>query len=145
MRTLSEVIREQDVDRIDLLKIDAEKSELEVLEGIQAEDWGLIRQVVVEVHDAAGRLAHVTALLRQHGYQVTIEQDAALAATDLYNVYARRLAENGQVSPGASTGVTEPAGCTTPKQLEGELRRFLGGKVPEHWCRARLCSCRRCH
>lgn len=44
LRTLSEVIDEHGVDRIDLLKIDAEKSELAVLRGVRAEHWGLIRQ-----------------------------------------------------------------------------------------------------
>jgi hypothetical protein len=39
LRTLSDVIAEHRIERIDLLKVDVEKSELDVLEGIRAEDW----------------------------------------------------------------------------------------------------------
>ena len=56
MKTLSEVILENNIEHIDLLKIDAEKSELAVLLGIHPEDWQKIRQLVIEVHDVDGRL-----------------------------------------------------------------------------------------
>ena len=49
MKTLSQVIREQGVERIDLLKIDTERGELDVLAGIEDQDWQKIRQLVVEV------------------------------------------------------------------------------------------------
>ncbi|MDZ8257289.1 FkbM family methyltransferase [Nostoc sp. ChiQUE01b] len=39
LRTLSDVLGEQNVERIDLLKIDAYKSELDVIKGIKHEDW----------------------------------------------------------------------------------------------------------
>ncbi|NJP22325.1 MAG: amino acid adenylation domain-containing protein, partial [Hydrococcus sp. CRU_1_1] len=39
LKTLSEVIEENAVEQIDLLKIDVEKSELEVLRGIKEEHW----------------------------------------------------------------------------------------------------------
>ena len=39
LKTLSEVIRESQVERIDLLKVDVEKSELDVLAGIDEDDW----------------------------------------------------------------------------------------------------------
>ncbi len=53
-RRLSTMIVELGVDQIDLLKIDVEKSELDVLKGIDDVHWPLIRQVVVEVHDIGG-------------------------------------------------------------------------------------------
>ena len=43
VRTISSVIKERDIWRIDLLKIDVEKAELDVLEGINAEDWQKIK------------------------------------------------------------------------------------------------------
>src|SRR5262249_44073474 len=52
--TISDVMREHGVEQIDLLKIDVEKSELDVLAGIQEGDWKRIRQLVVEVHDIHG-------------------------------------------------------------------------------------------
>ena len=38
VKTLSDVIREQAIERIDLLKVDVEKSEVDVLAGIHPED-----------------------------------------------------------------------------------------------------------
>ncbi|HVG45255.1 MAG TPA: FkbM family methyltransferase, partial [Longimicrobium sp.] len=90
LRTLSQVIRQEGVERIDLLKVDVEKSELEVLAGLDEGDWPKVRQVAMEVHDSDGRLERARALLESHGFQVIVEQDAALAGTNLYDVYAVR-------------------------------------------------------
>ena len=49
--SVSDIIRDQDLASIDLLKIDAEKSELEILAGINDDDWPRIQQIVIEVHD----------------------------------------------------------------------------------------------
>ena len=51
LKTISQIIREQQIEQIDLLKIDVEKSEMDVLLGIEIEDWSKIKQVFVEVHD----------------------------------------------------------------------------------------------
>ena len=50
LKTLSEVMREEQIERIDLLKIDVESSELDVLAGIEEEDWPRIKQIAIEVH-----------------------------------------------------------------------------------------------
>ncbi|HEU0302376.1 MAG TPA: FkbM family methyltransferase, partial [Longimicrobium sp.] len=47
LRPLSAVIREEGVERIDLLKVDVQKAELDVLRGIADEDWPRIRQIVM--------------------------------------------------------------------------------------------------
>src|ERR1051325_1925858 len=88
LRTLSEVIAEEGVERIDLLKVDVEKSELDVLRGLSAKDWTKVRQVVLEVHDTGGRLEAVTSLLNQHGFEVAVDQHLMFGHTGLYNVYA---------------------------------------------------------
>src|SRR6185369_15418287 len=49
LRTLSEIIRDNAIERIDLLKLDVERSELDVLSGIEDDDWKKIRQFVIEV------------------------------------------------------------------------------------------------
>jgi len=91
MRTVSDAIREQQIPRIDLLKVDVEKAELDVLEGIDAADWAIVRQVVVEVHDRNGRLAKVTALLAENGLDtIHIEQEPLFRGSEIYNLYARR-------------------------------------------------------
>jgi phthiocerol/phenolphthiocerol synthesis type-I polyketide synthase E len=91
VRTLSEIVDETAVDRLHLLKIDVQKSELDVLLGIRDEHWPLIDQIVLEVHDAGGRLDTISRLLRQKAYQVTAEQDELYAGSPIYNVYARRV------------------------------------------------------
>jgi FkbM family methyltransferase len=88
LRPLSAVIREQGVRRIDFLKIDVQKAEMEVLRGIEDADWPRIRQIVIEVHDLDGRLAEVTRLLEGHGFSVAVEQDEAVEGSILYNLFA---------------------------------------------------------
>lgn len=39
VREVSNILRESDVERTGLLKIDVEKAELDVLEGIEDRDW----------------------------------------------------------------------------------------------------------
>lgn len=91
LRTLSEIIAEQRIEQIDLLKIDVERSELDVLLGIEAEDWSKIKQVVVEVHDLENRVEKVTTLLNNRGFRkVTVEQEPLLKGSDIFNIYAQR-------------------------------------------------------
>jgi len=91
LKTLSDVIREYDVDQIDLLKIDAERSELDVFMGIKDEDWFKIKQVVVEVHDLSGRVQKIVSLLQERGLKIAqVEQQPAFKDSDLFHVYALR-------------------------------------------------------
>jgi phthiocerol/phenolphthiocerol synthesis type-I polyketide synthase E len=90
LRRLGDVIRETGVERIDLLKVDVQKSELEVLEGLDEGDWPRIAQIVLEVHDIDGRLSHLSALLERRGFAVISEQDDLYVGTSLHNIYALR-------------------------------------------------------
>jgi 31-O-methyltransferase len=90
LRTLSEIVDEERVTRIDLLKIDAERSEREILAGIRAEHWGLIRQVAIEVQDEVGGLDEVLCLLVEHGFRVATKQDPLLKGTAVFMVFATR-------------------------------------------------------
>lgn len=93
IKTVSQIVAEYQLSRIDLLKIDCEGAELDVLLGIADADWPKIHKAVIEVHDIDGRLATVTDLLRQHGLSdIAIEQEKALEQTPLHNIYARRPA-----------------------------------------------------
>jgi len=90
-RSLSSVIREHGIEQVDLLKIDVEKAELDVLRGISEADWPRIKQVVIEVHDAEGRvLAEVRRILQDKGYRIAVEEEELLEGSGLYNVYATR-------------------------------------------------------
>ncbi len=90
--SVSDIIRQNRIDKVHLLKIDAEKSELEILRGIADEHWPLIDQLVVEIHDLT-KLAvkKVEQLLTEKGFRCTVEQEKLLENSGLFNVYARRL------------------------------------------------------
>ncbi|MCP5105377.1 MAG: amino acid adenylation domain-containing protein, partial [bacterium] len=131
MKTLSQVIEENAVKRIDLLKIDVEKAELDVLKGIGESDWPRIRQLVVEVHDDGGRLKEILRLLENHGYHVTVEQDHMLEETGLYNLYAVSTA--GQPGAGAEEGMGDRGDrWYSPGGLIRDLKRSLSDKLPDY-------------
>ena len=91
LKTVSEIIREHNIEQIDLLKIDVEKSELDVLLGIEAQDWQKIKQIVVEVHDLEHRLQKITNLLKEHGLsEIQVEQEPIFHGSNVFNVYAWR-------------------------------------------------------
>ncbi|WP_394838601.1 amino acid adenylation domain-containing protein [Pendulispora rubella] len=124
IRPLSDVIAEHALTRIDLLKIDVEKSELDVLAGIRDEDYPKIAQMVIEVHDTNGRLARVTELLHRHGYRTTVLRDPQLTTTGLYNVYARRpdAPETASVAP--------PPRWRGATRLLADVRTFAAERLP---------------
>jgi amino acid adenylation domain-containing protein/FkbM family methyltransferase len=133
LRTVSDVLRENGVQRIDLLKIDVEKSELEVLQGIAEEDWPKIEQIALEVHDSGGRLDLVTAMLASRGYELAVDQDSQLGGTCLYNVYAIR-GQGRTVAAEESMLPAEPRGprWASPDRLLADVRGHLKRKLPEH-------------
>jgi FkbM family methyltransferase len=90
LETLSNIIREHQVERIDLLKVDVQKCEEEVILGIDEADWKEIRQIVIEVHDLDQRLERMIAQLKNHGYRVAVEQDRMYEGSIMYNLYAIR-------------------------------------------------------
>lgn len=91
MKTISDIVRENNIQQIDLLKVDVEKSELDVLLGIEEHDWQKIKQVVVEVHDLEERVKKITALLKAHDLtEITVEQEHLFQGSNLFNLYALR-------------------------------------------------------
>ena len=90
MRRVSEVIREEGIERIGMMKIDVQKSEMEVLEGIEEEEWEKIRQIIVEVHEIEGRVRKVEEKLRSKGYEVKVRQEKGLESSRQYSIYAVR-------------------------------------------------------
>lgn len=90
LRRVSDVIQEHGVERIDLMKIDVQKCEAEVIDGIDEHDWPKIRQIVLEAHDADGRVEALRARMVERGFSVTVQQDELYIGTDIYNLYAVR-------------------------------------------------------
>ncbi len=135
LRTVSEVMREQGIERIDLLKVDVEKSELDVLRGVEEQDWRKIRQVVVEAQDGDGRLARILELLESQGFEVVVEQDALLKNTAIYNVYATRPGERGEeVTAGEWRERIERGGRSLVARgwSAAELRQYMKERLPDY-------------
>lgn len=68
LKTLSQIIDQEGIARIDLLKIDVEKAEWDVLMGIRQDHWARINQIVIETHLIGNRVQEVERLLRVHGF-----------------------------------------------------------------------------
>jgi amino acid adenylation domain-containing protein/FkbM family methyltransferase len=134
LRTLSDIIAEEGINGIDLLKINVEKSELDVLLGIAPHDWPRIRQLVIEV-DQQEHLAPITGLLEKHGFEVLVEQDPLLRRTELCYVYAIHPAA------GRSRLARQEAGASNVRALPpvdgsiltpATLRRHLKARLPQY-------------
>ena len=83
LQTLSSIWHEQHIQQIDLLKIDVERSEVDVLRGIEAQHWPNIKQLVMEVHTQE-LLDQITQILTAHEYVMHIEP-----FEENFNLYAR--------------------------------------------------------
>lgn len=91
LRTVSDVMDEHNLPRIDLLKIDCEGAELPVLQGIRDEHWAVIRKVVIEVHDVDGRLEAIKAILKKQGFENIVEEkEAGFEQTTMINLFTHR-------------------------------------------------------
>jgi amino acid adenylation domain-containing protein/FkbM family methyltransferase len=137
LKTLSDVIREEQIERIDLLKIDVQRAELDVLKGVDKADWARIEQIVMEVHDAegeasAGRVREIETLLNTHGFTVWSEQDVLLQGTDRYNLYARKGADARNGHPTTSAVVALRTYAEPQMVTPAELRSFLRERLPEY-------------
>jgi len=133
LKTVSEVLAEEGLERIDLLKIDVEKAELDVIRGIREEDWPKIRQIVIEGHDLGDALSKVCDMLERRGYKVGVERDWLLEDTCLYNIYAVR-GERRDTAPARrlASGELLPlvSGAVEDFSIEA-LRSFAGERLPE--------------
>jgi amino acid adenylation domain-containing protein/FkbM family methyltransferase len=121
--TVSEILREHGLERVDLLKIDVEKGELDVLAGIDDGDWPKIQQVVIEVHGGDARLREVTDTLERAGFEHWVDEDELLRGSGLYNVYARR----GTLAP---TSARANVSWHSAQRLRDELRTHLEERLP---------------
>ncbi|TMO74720.1 FkbM family methyltransferase [Pseudoalteromonas aurantia] len=96
---LSAFIEEQKIEKIGLLKIDAEKAELGILQAMTTEDFAKVRQICLEVHDEIGdNLKAAVTILEQNGFSVLVEVESELSNTGLYTVTAKRIAHEANTS-----------------------------------------------
>ena len=131
LRTLSDVIREEGIEQIDLLKIDVEKSELDVLAGLEDEDWKKVRQIVMEVHDVGGLREQVTALLEKRGFEVVARQEDLLEDTDLYKLFA--IAPRAKKTASSSaTANGRPKTWADTEALLQEVQEHVSTQLPDY-------------
>ncbi len=91
MTTVSDIIEQSGVERVDLLKVDVEGAELAVLRGIKAEDWQKIGALVAEVHDRDGRVETIRGMLESAGFaQISFSQEWPFEGTNIYMLEAIR-------------------------------------------------------
>lgn len=139
LKTLSEVIRENNLDRVDLLKIDVEKSEADVLAGMEESDWKKIRQVVMEVHSKE-LYEHIVPIFEKRGFNFAVERtfnepSNGPQSVEVYMLYARRQEEKTHSSNGQRNATTgQPSASTSDDQplSINDLRRFLKARLPDH-------------
>ena len=133
LRRLSDVMREEGIEHIDLLKVDVERAEWSVLQGIDGEDWAKIDQLVLEVHDRVqgeegSRVEQIVGFLEARGYEVLAEEDEAMRGVGLYNVYATRYSAEERERLSTMDGPEEMGELVT---VPG-LRAHLQGKLPDY-------------
>jgi amino acid adenylation domain-containing protein/FkbM family methyltransferase len=142
LRPLSAVIAELGLERVDYLKINVEKSELDVVAGISSEDWRKVRQVAIEI-DVRDHLEPIRERLEREGFETAVVQDELLAGSELYYLYAARPelcpAWRRSEEPGSHLRPLPPAPAPdqppdqAPAPLEErELLDHLGKRLPAY-------------
>ncbi|HKO20766.1 MAG TPA: amino acid adenylation domain-containing protein, partial [Acidobacteriaceae bacterium] len=133
LTSLSSIIEKEGVERIDLLKINAEKSELDVLRGIRDEHWDKIGQIVLEV-DVQENLKTITGMLERHGYEVAVEQDVLLENTQLCYVYAIRPGDGRRLirDEEEAAHIRRLPQAASSVLSADELKCLLSEKLPAH-------------
>jgi acyl carrier protein len=135
LRSISEIIAEHAIEWIDLLKVDVEKSELDLLAGIEESDWPRIRQIVMEVHDVDGRLGGIVTMLESKGYEVTVKQEQWFEQTSNHNLYAVRHGHERRPWRERRSGIRPVDLVPKPEQgsdLEARLRAFVRETLPDY-------------
>jgi len=95
LRPLTDLIKENEIDIINLMKIDAENYEYQVLAGIKNNDWDKIQQITMEVHEhiegGENLLNTLAEMLEDKGFQVVKGLDGRFSSMGVYMLYAKRL------------------------------------------------------
>lgn len=94
LRPLSDIISENGIKQIDLLKLDAENYEWEVLQGINEEDWNKIRQISMEIHThiKGGEilLDNIKKLLKEKSFSFKLDMEGRFAYRGVFMIYAKK-------------------------------------------------------
>ena len=86
LTTLDRIVKDNQIETVDLMKIDVEGAELMVLKSISREAFSRIRQIVIEVHDIDDRTRVITEMLKENGFDVTRDTERGLAVNNLFRL-----------------------------------------------------------
>jgi FkbM family methyltransferase len=88
--TLSQVIEEEGLLKVDLIKINVERGEEAVLRGVEDRHWPRIKAVTVQVHDLDGRVKRIGERLRGQFPMVRMYQEQRFVGCSLWMIEAKR-------------------------------------------------------
>ena len=132
-KTLSAIIREENIEKIDLLKVDVENSEHLVMNGILDKDWDKIGSVIIEVHDVNGRLDRISETLKQKGFTTYIEKEEMLSKDDvLYNLFAIREGQSKKLVTLGSNDEERAVEWTDPAVLIEHAKKVMQERLPAY-------------
>ena len=132
-KTLSQIISEEKIEKIDLLKIDVENSEHLVMNGVLEHDWDKIGSVIIEVHDVNGRLESIRQTLELKGFKTYIEKEKMLAKDDiLYNLFAIKPAQTGKLDTLGDNEVLRKVEWLDEKGFIAGVKKKLTDKLPPY-------------
>ncbi|MGI8634445.1 MAG: FkbM family methyltransferase, partial [Segetibacter sp.] len=132
-KTLSQVIAEEKIEKIDLLKVDVENSEHLVISGIQDKDWEKINSLIIEVHDVDGRLKEMQQLLTGKGFKTHVEKENLLSKDDvLYNIYAHRKDVKKHLSSLGENETLRKSRWIEPAEFVNNVRADIEKKLPAY-------------
>jgi amino acid adenylation domain-containing protein/non-ribosomal peptide synthase protein (TIGR01720 family)/FkbM family methyltransferase len=132
-KSVSQVIAEEGIERIDLLKIDVENSEHLVIGGIEESDWSKIGCIIIEVHNVDDRVSRISALLSEKGFFTYVEKEQSLANDEiLYNLFAFREAGGGVLRALDGEEQRMAAQWMDPSAFTKEVKESLEKKLPSY-------------
>ena len=99
LKTVSQIISENKIENINLIKLDAENAERQVLEGIVDSDWEKIQQLSIEVHtnipDGNTLVPFIMNLLKSKGFTLDLDTNSRFSNVGVHMLYAtRKIAKN---------------------------------------------------
>lgn len=133
VRSISNLINNYNLDKIDLLKVDVEDWEEKIIDGIQDDHWTNIDRVIIEVHNKEGRLNRIKKFLSEKGYIIEIEQTKELKGTSLYNLIAfREDLEKGKGDSSIQDFLVDVEFPVTREELLAAVNRGLTKQLPSY-------------
>lgn len=92
-RSLHEIVADPRVPRVDLLRIDVLGNELDALHEFEPDQWAKVRQLVIRAAIDFD-LNSLSELLKQHGYEVAVEESRAPSSSRHLFVYASKVSSS---------------------------------------------------